>query len=241
MGPPIFYMKNHSVMKKRSILCMLLIILLIQSAGASKSKSCRFENIRCRGSSLIIDLRVKDLISEKILNGLQRGMTVTVEYQIQLWRKRPGWIDKFISERLIRMKLTYDTWERKYVISKIENQERTVNEEMLHHACSYLKNIEVTSTDRLDPGKKYFLAARVILHPLSVENIEEVRRWLAGEVRELNPKSITSSESPGKKAGKWFLSILLNLTGFGDKIVSGKSPLFYYKNGRVIIKNEKVQ
>ena len=219
---------------------MVLILLLLPFTGVGKEKKYRFGEIRIQDDALIVNFEVYDLFSDEVLHGLQKGMTAALEYQIQLWKQRPHWVDQLVTEEFVRMKVNFDNWEKRYVLTTPQEEPRLMNEDRIRQRCSQLVDFPLTSADMLSDGSQYTIAVKVILRPMSVENYQEIKRWLAGEVKELNPKAIRRSKSPGKKAGNWLLGLVLNLTGFGDRIITAKSPPFQWRedSGGIIQREE---
>jgi hypothetical protein len=224
---------------KKKISCMVLIFLLLPFTSIGREKKYRFGEIRIQDGALIVNFEVYELFSEEVLQGLQKGMTAALEYQIQLWKQRPHWVDQLVTEEFVRMKVSYDNWEKRYVLTTPQEGPRLMNEDRIRHRCSQLVDFPMTSVDMLSDESPYSIAVKVILRPMSVENYQEIKRWLAGEVKELNPKAIRTSKSPGKKAGNWLLGLVLNLTGFGDRIITAKSPPFRWHEGSGIIRSEE--
>ena len=178
-------------------------------------------------------------MKKEIIQGLQKGMTAALEYQVQLWKQRPHWADQLISEKIIRMKVSFDNWERRYVLDRPREDVRLLTEDRIKEQCSRLVNFPLSSQENLETGSRYIVTIKVVLQPMSVENYQEIKRWLAGEVREINPKAISSSKAPGKKAGNWLLGLVLNLTGFGDRIITAKSATFTWNESDVVFEEEK--
>ena len=137
------------------------------------------------------------------------------------------------------MKVNYDNWERRYFLTTGDGQRRLLNEDRIRQRCSELTNFPIAPLEKLEPGARYTIAIRVILQPMSVENYEEIKDWLAGQVKELHPKTLTTAKSPGKKAGNWLLDFVLNLTGFGDRVITAKSPAFTWKEGSAVPEEER--
>jgi hypothetical protein len=93
--------------------------------------------------------------------------------------------------------------------------------------------------DKLEEKRKYKIAIRITFKAMSIENVQDIQRWLSGEVEEINPKAIRASKSPLRKAGDWALGLMVNLSGFGDKVVLAKSPPFVWQDGSVVVEKGK--
>ena len=114
-----------------------------------------------------------------------------------------------------------------------------MSEDRIRERCSELVNFPLVPSSKLTKGEQYVLTVKIALQPMSVENYQEIKRWLAGEMKEINPKTIRTTKSPGKKAGNWLLGLVLNLTGFGDRIITPKSPSFIWQEETIVLEEEE--
>ena len=224
---------------KRTAVWIIIILLLIPLSALPKGKKYRFGQVREENGNLLINFEIRDLMNQDVLLGLQKGMTAAIEYQIQLWDESPRWANRLVAEQIRRLKISYDAWERRYVVFRPGIDPEIMNEDRVIRECSELIDFNLASVNLLEPDGSYTIAIRLVLQPMSVENVEEIRRWLSGEVKQINPKAITDSENPGKKAGNWFMGLVLNLTGFGDKVITAKSPPFNWKEGTVELRGRE--
>ena len=83
-------------------------------------------------------------------------------------------------------------------------------------------------------SKKYFVSVKAVLRPLSMENYQEIKNWLSGSAKNLDVKNLDDSEEQERRIKGGFLKLLLSLTGFGDKVISGKSNDFNVQAGKVV-------
>lgn len=222
-------------MKSKCVSWVLLVLLFLPELSSAKEKKYRFGEIKEENGFLVFNFQVKDLLSKDVLKGLQKGMTAAVEYQVQLWRERPHWVNQLVAEEIVRMKVNFDNWEKRYAVVTRDEEPRLLNEDRVREQCSELTNFRVAPLNKLEEGSQYIITVKVVMQPMSMESYQEIKRWLAGEVKELNPKAIKSTKSPGRKAGDWLVGLVLNLTGFGDRVITAKGPAFYWKEGSVIL------
>ncbi len=225
----------------RAFVWLLFFHFLLLPGFLISREKLRFGTVQKKGEILVFDFDAGDLMNDQIFNGLRRGMTAAVEYQSQLCRVMPRWIDQTVHETTVRLKIHYDAWEKKYAVELGRDKVHWLDENSARSRCTMLVEFPAGPAAKLRDGERYYITLRILLKPMSVENTEEISQWLGGEVRELDTKSLQSSKSPGKKAGGWFLSLLLNLTGFGDRIISSKSRPFTWHEGSVIQEEEPAQ
>ena len=224
-------------MRKIIILYCLSFFIFGANPVFAKETQYRFSEIRNKNGNLVFTFQIKDFITKDVLEGLQKGMTAAVEFQIQLWRARRNWMDKLVTDKFMRMRIVYDNWEKRYIVSTQQDEEIRMNEDGVRRYCSELVEYELEPLSSLRQDKQYYIGVRAVLQPLSIENVEGIKRWLTGEVKDLNPKAIKSTKSVGKKAGDWLLDVVLNLTGFGDRLIEGKSRPFMV-NDNVVVQEE---
>jgi hypothetical protein len=213
---------------------LIIILFFIPVLVSGKGEKASFGEIKVIDGNLVVNLRLIDFLNEEVFRGIRKGMTAGIEFHVQLWQDRRRWADKLIEEKYSRMKVSFDNWERRYLLSLPKTKPVLLNEERIKESCSQLVDLPLAPVEKFNPEHKYAITVRVILQPLSVENYQEIRQWLAGEVKELDPKSIKPSASSGKKAGNWFLGLILNLTGFGDRVTSVKSRKFQVVTDTVV-------
>jgi len=229
--PPHFSIRRVCV----RLLCLLSIFSASVRAG---QKPYRFDSVLIESDSLRMDFIVDSLFNRDVFRGLKKGMTAGLEYQVQLWEKRRGWFDMVIAECGLRMKIGYDNWDRKYTVMRLDRTIRYSNEEEAGRNCSRLVRFRIVGKDRIKPERTYRIFVRVVFQPMSIENVEEIKRWLTGKAEDLNAKSIKKSKSPLRSAGDWLLGFVVNVSGFGDREFTAESPEFTAENGVLTIRGE---
>ena len=230
--PPHFSMNPAGL----AILCLWIGF---SASAFAKDKPYRFESVRVETDSLRMDFAVDSIFDREIFRGLKKGMTAGVEYQVQLWEKRSGWFDLVVAECGLRMKIAYNNWDRKYTVMRSDVTKRFADEQEAGRQCSRLNGFPIAGRDQIKPGRAYRILVRVVFQPMSIENVQEIKRWLSGEVEDINAKSIKRSKSPLKSAGDWLLGFVVNVSGFGDRELAAESPEFAMEEGAVVIREEK--
>jgi len=211
---------------------MVWLLLVIPCLVWGEKPEYRFSNIHLDQGTVRSDFDVRGLFPDDVVSGIRKGMTAALEYQVQCWKKRPHWVDVQISQKIFRMKISYDHWQKGYVLTRKDTTLQPVSEDTLMQKYSRLRNFLVIDENSLEQGQEYYIAVKIILRPMTIDNYDEIRRWLSGEFREIHPKKITSP-SAGKKVGDWFFGLLRNVTGFGDRVLMAKSSPFIYKKNSI--------
>jgi hypothetical protein len=219
---------------KKKLCGIFFAICLCFSSLIAATKQVMIDSIKTDSDFLVVDFKVDGLLDEKIAEGLRKGRTSTFEYKIQLWSKNSAVLTSLLVEKIIRMKVNYDFWENKYLILTPNEKRLTKSIETAKKMCTEVKNYKIILTEKLNPELKYFLVIEIILRPLSVENYEEIKNWLSGEVKDINLKEIGDPEQQESGVKNRLLRVFMAITGFGDRIITNKSKLFTIVNNQIV-------
>jgi len=221
-------------MNRYYIFFMICFILIIPYPGETKENRYHFGEIKATDGHIVINFELRKLFSAELLDGLKKGITAGIEYKVQLWKDRSRWFDQMLIEKTYRMKVSFKSWDKRYTVVTGNGQTVSLNEDRFCQKCSCLDDFQIIEVKKLNPETKYYIAIKVVISPISVENYQEIKQWLTGEVKKLKSNPAKSSESSGKKAGDWLLNLVLNLTGFGDQTITARSSVFLWKNSMAV-------
>ena len=218
---------------KKYLLTIIFIIAFISLLQAANQRVV-IDSVRINSGSLTLDFHVDEIIDAKVAEGLQKGLTSTIEYQVELWEKRGKLINHLVTQQDIRMKVFYDNWEHKYVIMGAEEKRLTSSLETVKEKCSQVQNFSIIPINKVRTKNKYFLNIKVILRPLSMENYQEIRHWLSGKAKNFKLDDLDDTEKQEKKFKGGLFKMFLALTGFGDRVISGKCNDFKIQAGKIV-------
>jgi hypothetical protein len=218
---------------KKYFLTITFLIAFISFLHAANQRVV-IDSVRINSGSLTLDFHVDEIIDEKVAEGLQKGLTSTIEYQVELWEKRGKLINHLVTQQDIRMKVFYDNWEHKYVIMSSEEKRLANSLETVKEKCSQVQNFNIIPTSRSRGKNKYFFNVKVILRPLSIENYQEIKHWLSGKAKNFKLDDLDDTEKQEKKLKGGLFKMFLALTGFGDRVISGKSDDFKIQEGEIV-------
>jgi hypothetical protein len=232
-----FLMESYIFRNQRNLLSrtgwpflrsLLIAAVLFALPGLAKETLYRFDAVHISGDSLSVDFRIQDILDKETMAGLRKGMTIGIEYQVQIWKLRPKWVDQLAGERIIRMKVNYDTWEKQYQIQTKDADPVFLSEERAFQRCCTVRDCRLMSRDKVEPATRYMVTVRAVLEPMSLDNYQEIKRWLSGGVKEGSAAQTSGSTSGSgrslKKTRNWLVGLVLNLTGFGERVCFVKSP-----------------
>ena len=208
--------------------------MLIYSSLIAAGRKVTIDSVNVNSNFLTINFHVDGLIDDKIAEGLRKGRTSTLEYKIQLWGKKAGLLNQLVKEHFIRMKVNFDFWENKYVIYTPHEKRLTNSIVTVREKCTEIMDYNIVAIENLQPNINYLVSVEVILKPLSVENYQEIKSWLGGEVKDINFKKLSNPEKQEKGFKNRLLRIFMAITGFGERVVSSKTNQFKFENNKII-------
>ncbi len=220
-------------MMKKIILTSFFLSFLLHLVSAAE-KRVLIDSVKINAGVLQINFTVDGIIDDKVAEGLRQGLTSTIEYQIQMWEKRNGWINRLVTQEFVRMKVFFDNWENKFVIMSAEEKRMTSSLETVREKCSQITAIDILPLEKINLKKNYFLTVKTILRPLSVENYQDIKNWLSGRAKSLDLKNLDDTEHQERQFKGGLLKMFLALTGFGDRIISGKSKEFTISDNNLL-------
>ena len=226
-----------------SIFCFLMVWLSTAAAVAQEARVV-IDSLRLEASAFNVDFHVDSLLTTTLLNGMQRGLTSSAQFRVQLWRKRSRWFGStFLAERRYEIKSTYDAWERKYVIVTAGERRLTSGLDLVRRWWEQHRDVALAETKQLQSDRRYFVTIELLIEPVSKENLNEIRGWLAGEVKTSAKRDSTqpaatdtTTENRNNRISDRLLNLIVNLTGFGQQVVTIQSEIFSLAaNGRLIL------
>ncbi len=176
-----------------------------------------------RQGYVTVSFRMESVLSDRIRNTLERGMPATVLVSLDVWRHRGGWFDELIENRTVIMRFYRDTWSDEYRLARqIEPESALPDIAAVERQLARPMRVAVTRVANLEPGEHYYAIVQVTVKPLTVQELEEVEKWLSGEARRAGkpgPASIA-------RLPQYLVGVLANLSGLGDEVTSVRTETF---------------
>jgi len=221
---------------------VILLGLFVQSGVAQETRLV-IDSLRLKENFLVMDFHVDSLLTTHLLNGMQRGLTSSAQFRVQLWRQRRHWFGStLLAERQYEIKSAYDPWEQKYLLITAGERRLTSALDLVRRRWEQHRGVALAETKTLDPGRRYFVTIELLVEPVSKESLNEIRSWLAGEVKTAARRDSTQRDSTAAvNAGQRdddipdrLLNLLINLTGFGKQVITAQTEIFgINENGRM--------
>jgi len=206
---------------------IFFILLLIVSSGQGAERKIVVDSLVVSNNQLCLSYHIDGLLNNNTILGLERGLTSEVLHHIRLWKSKKLF-SSISAEALISIKILYDNWEDKFrLVTETENR-LTTQVETVRQFCSEVRNYVLADISELEAESKYYISVETTFKPVSAETYEDLNSWLSGN------SSADNKEKPKTGGQNKVFSVLMNVMGFGDKVLS-------YKSGDFIIKNSSIQ
>lgn len=226
--------QNQPFLRKRPMRVLILIPFLFFpipfGAHAQDSTGSTLE-LFLQNDHVSIEFYNDKIFDNHIREHIKKGVIVGVEHRLRLWEDR-RFADEMIVEKIIRIKIQYDHWENTYLIQTSRGDSCILTVLEPQSNCLFV-NIPLIDTLNLEAEKLYFASVQSVLHPISLDNFNEINQWFQSEVTGLDPKKIKNVNQTGKSVSGWFLKMLMNVSGFRDKMSNIRTQKFSWQNSQL--------
>ena len=168
-------------------------------------------------------VRLLGAVSERELRELlDHGFPIRVHYRIELWTKT-GWFDDLRGSEEWDVLIRFDPLRRSYGVARIVGDQVTPLGEFGQHAEA-VQAAERPYRSRLvaPRGKRAYYLGVVDIETLSLSDLEEVERWLRGELR----PAVRGERNPGTALGRGLRSLATHLLGSESRHYETRSGTF---------------
>jgi hypothetical protein len=123
--------------------------------------------VATKGNYVIMDAILTDGIEGKILEAIESGMPMTINFQVELRKQNSLWADSLIRANKISHTVQFDSLKKVYRFSEMgKNVKRKIitrKKDRYQTLMQTLKNIPIAPTYQLDPGEKYYVRVKADL------------------------------------------------------------------------------
>ncbi len=210
----------------RRLLVLILVLLCTASGlGAQEEDPVRFDVISETGEAVIV---VGSLLDDRrLLEAIHSGLPLRIRILVQLWKD--GLFDDVHGRFEWRASVVFDPLTRRYRI-------QTGAEEGVIHEVNTLEEARSTLQLTLDlpirPRERgrYYYEADVEMETLSLSDLEELQRWLQGE---LGP-AVTGEEDVEGAMARGFRRLLVRMLGLPTRRFQVRSHTIPVGEGGVL-------
>jgi len=119
------------------------------------------------GKYLVMNARLVDGFTEKILEAIQNGVTMGFTFEIELRKDNTLWVDSLVSSNKVRHRVQFDSLKKIYRFSEsgknVKRKIITRKESRYQKLMLTLKDIPIAPIYKLDPNEKYYVRVKADL------------------------------------------------------------------------------
>lgn len=218
--------RNHMKLRRRFLIFFFLS--WFGAAGFAQEARIAIDSLQIESGRLVIDFHVDSLLTNRLISGMQRGITSSARFRVQLWRKS-GWLfNALAAEREFQVKSTFEPWESKFFVQSAGERRLTKSLDFVRSSWERHRRLVVADSSQLSAKARYYIVIEIVLEPVSRESLQEIRGWLSGEVKGMRSQDSTDTGPPPPVSGlrSRVFDTVVDLTGFGAHVMSVKSKQF---------------
>jgi hypothetical protein len=156
------------------------------------------------------------------LSALRSGLPVRLHYRIEVWRSRGAWFDTFERQFewdvLVRHEPLLDQYTLLTFVGASRQERRYATLDALGAALAFAYQVNV----RPQEAGRYYYAASLQVSTLSDSDLDELERFLAGDLEPAEERG----ENLGDALGRGATRFLLRLAGLPSLRLEARSPHF---------------
>jgi hypothetical protein len=156
------------------------------------------------------------------LSALRSGLPVRLHYRVEVWRSRDGWFDTFARQAewdvLVRHEPLLDQYTLLTFVGAARQERRYATLDALGAALAFAYQVKVRPTE---PGR-YYYAASLQVSTLSDSDLDELERFLAGDLG----RGGEGGDNLGDALGRGATRFLLRLAGLPSLRLEARSERF---------------
>jgi hypothetical protein len=209
-------------------LAFLALFLLSTAAPALSQRSARVEiqlppaallaveAPRVRALRVLSDARLRDL--------LRNGFPARLHWRVEVWSTR-GWFDDRKSAVEWDVIVRYEPLERRYEIVSIDAEGNPTPLGRTEHFANVEAIIERPQQPPILPPRRrdrVYYSVVLDVEMLSVSDLDEVERWLRGELR----PAVRGQRNPGTAVTRGVRTVVAKLLGAEKRHYEGRSGRF---------------
>ena len=152
-----------------SILVFVFFILTMGLVSPVSAVSPDVVNIGVgtNGKYVVMNARLVDGFTEKILEAIENGVPMGFTFEIELRKANTLWVDSLVSSNKVRHRVQFDSLKKIYRFSEsgknIRRKIITRKESRYQKLMLTLKNIPIAPIYKLDPNEKYYVRVKADL------------------------------------------------------------------------------
>ena len=161
---------------------VLLLVCVLATTGASSALAATEVAVRSASVSLDqdvyeLDARIDLKLPDEARKAIEAGLTMRLDYEIELARSRSYWMDKGIASLVQSYELGYHALSQRYLVRNLntgEQQDYGTFGAALDR-LSTVRGLPVFDADLLGPGRAYVVGVRAVV---DLNSSSEALSWM---------------------------------------------------------------
>ena len=120
-----------------------------------------------KGKYVVMNARLVDGFTEKILEAIENGIPIGFTFEIELRKDNTLWVDSLVSSNKVRHRVQFDSLKKIYRFSEsgknVKRKIITRKESRYQKLMLTLKDIPIAPIYKLDPNEKYYVRVKADL------------------------------------------------------------------------------
>ncbi len=196
-----------------------MVLALPCGDGAAAAQSAPDFSVRAsateEGGRPVVELRGV-LEDDALRDALESGLPLRFRLRVELWRK--GLFDRLVGAQEIYLALLQDPLDRLYRLETGRSERRYAS---LGEAQRAIESLLRATLSPRGSGRYYYLAT-LDIETLSLSDLEELRRWLRGDLQ----PAIEGRASPGRAVERGLRRVLVRAIGLPTRRYESRSGTF---------------
>ena len=161
-----------SINKRPGLISILVFFFFILTMGLVSPVSAVSPDVvnigvGTNGKYVVMNARLVDGFTEKILEAIENGVPMGFTFEIELRKANTLWMDSLVSSNKVRHRVQFDSLKKAYRFSEFgKNVKRKIitrKESRYQKLMLTLKNIPIAPIYKLDPNEKYYVRVKADL------------------------------------------------------------------------------
>ena len=199
-----------------ALVCGLILLLFATpAAGQARARLTIRPAPAAQGFAPVISSEA--LLSDPALrDALESGLPLRFRLRVELWENR--FFDRLAAEQEVAFALSQDPLDRAYVLTAPTGERRLATVAQAEDAIAAQLRVQVR------PGRRgrYYYLARLEVETLSLSDLEELRRWLRGDVG----PAVEGRASPESAVESGLRRVLVRVIGLPTRRMEARSGTF---------------
>jgi hypothetical protein len=169
-----------------------------------------------RSVNVLADSRMRDL--------LRNGFPARLHYRVELWSTK-GWFDDVKAQTEWDVIVRYDALDQQFTVARIEGEKPVTwlgRYQKIEEAEQVLDRPFRPTIQAPSRKDRHYYHLALDVEMLSVNDLDEVERWLRGELR----PAVRGKRNPGTALTRGLRTVIVKLLGGENRHYEARTPTF---------------